>query len=124
MVRFYRRRTRLETIDIAHKIVDIASEKQAEDILLLDARGICSFTDYLVICSCDTGRQMKAVYDEILTSLKDEGITPHHHEGEAESGWLLLDYGAVVAHIFAIVERDYYQLDRLWQQASPVVRIQ
>ena len=124
MVRPCRRRVRLEAIDIAHKIVDIASDKQAIDILLLDARGICSFADYLVICSCDTGRQMNAVYDEILTSLKAEGIAPHHHEGEAESGWLLLDYGAVVAHIFALAEREYYQLDRLWQQASPVVRIQ
>jgi ribosome-associated protein len=67
---------------------------------------------------------MNAVYDEILTCLKAEGILPHHHEGEAESGWLLLDYGAVVVHIFALAEREYYQLDRLWQQASPVVRIQ
>jgi ribosome-associated protein len=104
--------------------VEIASDKQATDILLLDARGICSFTDYFVICSCDTSRQMHAVYDEISKVLKKEGVIPHHHEGEVDSGWLLLDYGEVVVHIFSLAEREYYQLDRLWQKASTVVRIQ
>jgi len=114
----------LEAIDIAHKVVEIASDKQAIDILLLDARGICSFTDYFVICSCDTSRQMHAVYDEVAKSLKKESILPHHHEGEVDSGWLLLDYGEVIVHIFSLTEREYYRLDRLWEKANPVVRIQ
>lgn len=67
---------------------------------------------------------MHAVDDEIAKSLKREGILPHHHEGEVDSGWLLLDYGEVVVHIFSLAERQYYQLDRLWGQANPVVRIQ
>ena len=67
---------------------------------------------------------MHAVYDEIAKSLKREGILPHHHEGEVDSGWLLLDYGEVVVHIFSLAERQYDQLDRLWGQANPVVRIQ
>lgn len=90
----------------------------------MDARSVCSFTDYFVICSCDTSRQMHAVYDEIARSLKKEDIIPHHYEGEVDSGWLLLDYGEVVVHIFSLAEREYYQLDRLWQKASTVVRIQ
>ena len=92
--------------------------------MLLDARGICSFADYFVMCSAQSSRQIKAIYDEIMHALKSEGVLPHHREGTVDSGWLLLDYGDVIVHIFATIERDYYQLDELWSQASPVVRIQ
>ncbi len=92
--------------------------------MLLDTRGICSFADYFVMCSAQSSRQIKAIYDEIMHSLKKEGILPHHREGTVDLGWLLLDYGDVIVHIFAAIERDYYQLDELWSQASPVVRIQ
>ncbi len=92
--------------------------------MLLDTRGICSFADYFVMCSAQSSRQIKAIYDEIMHSIKKEGILPHHREGTLDSGWLLLDYGDVIVHIFATIERDYYQLDELWSQASPVVRIQ
>ena len=92
--------------------------------MLLDARGICSFADYFVMCSAQSSRQIKAIYNEIMHSLKSEGVQPRHCEGTVDSGWLLLDYGDVIVHIFATIERDYYQLDELWSQASPVVRIQ
>lgn len=105
-------------------MVEVAGEKQAQDIVLLDARGICSFADYFVMCSAQSGRQIKAIYDEIAHSLKSEDILPNHSEGTVDSGWLLLDYGDVIVHIFAPTERDYYQLDQLWSQANPVVRIQ
>ena len=105
-------------------MVEAASNKQAADILLLDARGICSFADYFVICSGDSGRQIQAIYDEVGHSLKKEGVLPHHHEGTLDSGWLLLDFGSVIVHIFAPFEREYYQLNKLWSQAIPIVRIQ
>ena len=92
--------------------------------MLLDTRGVCSFADYFVICSGDSERQIKTIYDEIGQVLKKEGILPYHREGTADSGWLLLDFGDVIVHIFASFEREYYQLDELWSQASPVVRIQ
>lgn len=109
---------------MARRVVDAASDKQAVDIVLLDSRGICSFADYFVICSGESSRQIDAIYEEIAHSLKKEGILPHHREGTVASGWLLLDYGDVVVHIFAPAERDYYQLEQLWSQAEPVVRIQ
>ncbi len=109
---------------MARKAVDIASDKQAADIILLDIRGICSFADYFVICSGESSRQINAIYDEIVHSLKEEDIIPRHREGTVDSGWLLLDYGDVIIHIFAPTEREYYQLDQLWSQANPVVRIQ
>ena len=102
----------------------MASEKQAADIVLLDVGGVASFADYFVMLSGETSRQIDAIYDEIVHTLKKEGILPHHNEGSADSGWLLIDYGDVIVHIFASVERDYYQLDELWSRANPVVRIQ
>jgi len=93
------------------------------DILLLDTRGVCSFADYFVICSGDSGRQVEAIYDEVEHTLKKEGILPHHREGTVDSGWLLLDFGDTIVHIFAPFEREYYQLDKLWSQATPVVRL-
>ena len=114
----------LETIEVARKAVEAASDKQASDILLLDARGVCSFADYFVICSGDSDRQIEAIRDEVGHMLKREGILPRHYEGTVDSGWLLIDFGDVIVHIFAPFEREYYQLDELWSQANPVVRIQ
>jgi len=104
--------------------VDAASDKQASNIVLLDVRKVCSFTDYFVICSGESGRQIRTINDEIEKALKKDGVLPHHREGGLDSGWLLLDYTDVIVHIFDTVERDYYKLDELWQEAKTVLRIQ
>ena len=104
--------------------MEAASDKQAVDIVLLDAQGVCSFADYFVICSGESERQVKTIYEEVEHALKKEGVRPHHREGTLDSGWLLLDFGDVIVHIFATFEREYYQLDKLWGQAVPVVTIQ
>lgn len=91
---------------------------------MLDAREACSFADYFIICGGDTARQMKAIREEIDSAMKREGILPHHEEGTTESGWFLLDFGDVIVHIFAPFEREYYQLDKLWNRAVTIVRIQ
>ena len=109
---------------MAHKALEAASDKQAIDTVLLDARRVCNFADYFVICSGDSERQIKAIQDAVEYVLKNEGILPHHHEGTVDSGWLLLDFGNVIVHIFTALEREYYRLDELWNQATPVVRIQ
>jgi ribosome-associated protein len=92
--------------------------------VLLDTKKVCSFADYFVICSGDSQRQIKAIYEDIRHSLKEAGILPQHHEGTIESGWLLIDFGDVIVHIFTSFEREHYQLDRLWEQARIVVMIQ
>ncbi len=92
--------------------------------MLLDTSAVSDFADYFVICSGDNTRQIKAIRDEVEHVLKREGILPHHNEGTLGSGWLLLDYGDVIVHIFASLEREFYQLDELWSQASTLVRIQ
>lgn len=114
----------LEAIDVARRAVEIASDKQAEDIVILDTRQVCSFADYFVICSGESSRQIEAIWQEIHEALRRDGITPHHIEGTADSGWILLDLGDVIVHIFSPTQRDYYSLDDLWCEAIPVVRIQ
>ena len=104
--------------------MEAASDKQASNIVLLDTRDKCSFADYLVICSGESARQLSAIYDEVGHRLKREGILPHHYEGTTESGWLLIDFGDIIVHIFAPLEREYYQLDELWSKATAVLRIQ
>ena len=98
--------------------------KQAMDIVLLDAREVCGFADYFVICSGERERQVKTIYEEVEHALKKAGVLPHHREGKLSSGWLLLDFGDVIVHIFAPLEREYYQLDELWSEATPVITIQ
>ena len=104
--------------------MEAASDKQASDVVLLDTRGICSFADYFVICSGESTRQLKTIYEEVEHAMKREGVLPHHHEGTLDSGWLLIDFGDVIVHIFAAFEREFYNLDELWSKATTVVRIQ
>jgi ribosome-associated protein len=113
----------LEGLELAHKVVDIASDKQASDIVLLDTKGICSFTDYFVICTGESIPQIKAIVETVTETLKKDNTLPLHEEGTPESGWVLLDYGDVVVHIFGSFQRDYYQLEKFWEKACTKVRV-
>jgi ribosome-associated protein len=90
----------------------------------LDIRHISFLADYFVICSGETERQVKAIVDEITEKAKEDGVKPLHIEGDPPSGWVLMDYGDVIVHVFAPAVRDYYQLEKLWSDALLVVRIQ
>ncbi|RLC68991.1 MAG: ribosome silencing factor [Chloroflexi bacterium] len=114
----------MEAAEIAHLATELASEKQAKDIAMLDVRALCSFADYFVLCTGDTKRHLEAIWQGINGILRSKGVAPHHNEGTPDSGWMLADFGSVIIHIFAPSERDYYQLDKLWDKAIPVVRIQ
>lgn len=114
----------LDAIEVARKAVEAATDKQASEIVLLDTRAVSTFADYFVICTGESERQIKAILDEVEQTLKKEGVLPSHAEGTVDSGWLLLDYGEVIVHIFGKEEREYYQLDELWSAASPVLKIQ
>jgi ribosome-associated protein len=110
--------------ELARLATKAAADKQAADIVVLDAKGLCSFTDYFVICSGDSERQIASIWREIDETLKSNGAVAHHSEGTADSGWILADFGSVIIHIFGAAEREYYQLDKLWDKGIPVVRIQ
>ena len=109
---------------MARKAVDLASEGQASDILLLDLRPLETVTDYFVFMSAETHRQMEALREELTRGLKGHGSTRYGAEGNSQSGWILLDYGDMVIHIFDEEHREYYQLEQLWSHAREVVRIQ
>ncbi|MDH7484830.1 MAG: ribosome silencing factor [Anaerolineae bacterium] len=104
--------------------MELVEEKQAEDIVLLDLRQVSILADYFVICSATTERQTRAIIDALSEDIRKEGVRPLHVEGEMGSGWLLVDYGSVIVHVFAPVQRAYYQLEGLWQHAAMVVKIQ
>jgi ribosome-associated protein len=91
--------------------------------VLLDTRKACSFADYFVICSGDSDRQLEAIHKAIADELKAEGNVQFHSEGTAASGWMLLDLGNIVVHIFSTTERDFYQLESLWSAAPVVVKM-
>ncbi len=103
--------------------MEAALDKQAVDILMLDIRQVTSFADYFVICSADSGRQINAISDEIDGVLSKEGINIYHREGSADSGWVLLDFGAVIVHVFDQTTREYFDLEQLWGNGTPVIRI-
>lgn len=93
--------------------------------MLLDIRDISLITDYFILCSGASERQLKAIVEGIEdVAKKTYGLHPWHIEGEATEGWLLMDYGDIVVHIFAPQQRSYYDLESLWKQAHVVLRIQ
>jgi ribosome-associated protein len=115
---------RLSSLEIARKIVDAAEDKKAADIILLDVTELTTMTDYFVICSGGSERQLGAIADGISDKLRDEGVRPIGREGGSNSHWTLLDFGMVIVHIFAVPERDYYQLEKHWAKAKTVLRLQ
>ena len=113
----------LEPLEVARYIVDVAADKLAEDIVLLDLRGLAFFADYFVIMSAESSRQIEALEEDLSQALKDAGVRRHRREGTPVSGWVLLDFSDVIAHIFSPEEREFYDLESLWQRAPQVVRV-
>jgi ribosome-associated protein len=108
----------MSSSELAHRIAEIAADKKAVDIRLLDMREVVGYTDYFVICSGNTERQTKAIHDAIYQDLKDnEKLLPHRTEGDREARWILLDYLDAVVHIFTPDARAFYRLEQLWGEA-------
>ena len=115
---------RKEALATARRAVELAADKKASDIVLLDIAALTTVADYFVICSGTSERQLGAVADGIVEGLKGEGTRLLAREGGPGSHWLLLDFGALIVHIMAPLERDYYQLERLWAEAPLLLRVQ
>jgi ribosome-associated protein len=113
----------MEPADLAHRIVDVASDHKAADIVMLRTAEVTSMADYFVICSGRSERQVQALAGTIVDQLRDEGMRPVGVEGRASARWVLIDYGSVIVHVFAPEEREYYGLERLWSNAAQVVRV-
>jgi ribosome-associated protein len=103
---------------LATAVAGYAAEPKAIDIVELDLREIVGYTDYFVICSGRSDRQVKAIHDAIHQGMKnDHGLLPHRVEGLTHGRWILMDYLDVVVHVFTPETRDYYRLEQLWGEA-------
>jgi len=118
------RRGSLEASQLVQRIVDLLADKQAEDVVVLNISQVAPFADYFIIASGQTLRQIQALLDSLDEELGREGIHPLRREGKAPSGWVLLDFGDVIVHIFAPEERRYYDLEGLWGRAASITRPQ
>ena len=107
--------------DVAIAAARASSDKQADDVVILDVHELIVITDFFVICSAGTRRQAKTVIESVEERLQARlGVRPARREGEADAGWWLLDYIDVVVHVFGTEERSYYDLERLWRDAPRV----
>ena len=112
-----------DAAELAHRIVEIASDKKGNDIVMLRTAELTTMADFFVICSGRSDRQVAALSGAIVDELREDGIRPIGIEGRESSRWVLLDYGSVIVHVFAPEEREYYGLERLWGKAAQVVRV-
>jgi ribosome-associated protein len=105
----------LSPLEQARRIAGIAQDKLADDVVILDMRPVCVFTDFFVVCSGRNPRQVKSIWDEVHARLKqDERLLPRAVDGERESTWIVADYLDVVLHVFTPDQRAYYRLEDLW----------
>ena len=97
-----------------------AASKQARDVVILDVRELIVITDYFLIASGTSDRQVRTIAEEVERSVKEAGLRPVRREGEREGHWALLDFVDFVAHIFLDEDREFYDLERLWSDAPRV----
>jgi len=112
------------SLEIARRAVELAEDKKAADIVLLDLSALSTLAEYFIVCSGGSERQLAAIADGIIDGLRAEKVRPIGREGTPASHWVLVDFGAVVVHVFTPPERDFYQLEKHWSEAKTVLRVQ
>ena len=110
--------------ELARFATEIVSDSFASDILLLSISNKSAFTDFMIILTVDSSRQMSAVAEDLEIEMKSKGINKFRKEGAANSGWVVVDFGDIVVHLFGKDEREYYALDDIWSEAQQLLRIQ
>ena len=101
-------------------VLQAASDKKATDIVVLNIASVASFTDFFVICSGSSTRQVQAIAQEIVEKLRERQTRPLHLEGEKAAEWILIDFGDFIVHVFTESARRFYDLERLWRDAQTV----
>jgi ribosome-associated protein len=110
---------------LARSLVHALEDKKAEDIVLLDLQGQSAFTDYFIICTGTSERQLQALVDGLTeTARKKHRLKPPRIEGHVEGGWVLVDFRNVIVHIFSAAQRKRYKLEELWHEGKIILRIQ
>ncbi len=106
-------------MEVLKEIVKVLDKKKARDIKAIEITEHSIIADYFVICSGTSNTHVKSLADEVEYELKEQGVVPYHMEGKA-TGWMLIDYNSVLVHVFTEETRDYYNLERLWQDAREI----
>jgi ribosome-associated protein len=104
--------------------VNVIEERKGENIVLLDIQGLAPFADYFVICSGSSDRMLQALADAAVEKVHKQYQLPARVEGIPQEGWVLVDFGDVILHLFSPNRRDYYRLEELWAQGKVLVRLQ
>ena len=112
----------LDALDLARLIVDIVEDRKAENIVLLDLRPDTVIADFFVVATGNSDRQIRALSGYVRDEVKEKfNKLPLHIEGKPESGWVLMDYGTVVVHLFSEDQREYYDIEGLWSKVASVL---
>jgi ribosome-associated protein len=112
-------------LDLARLLVDALEAKKADDIVLMDLTDVCSFADYFVVASGASERTLEALANDTVRQIKRTQASGRPAvEGSAASGWILIDAGDVVVHLFSASQRKYYRLEELWKAGKVVVHLQ
>ena len=114
----------LKPIELARTITTIIEDRKGEDIVLLDIQKISDFTDYFVICSGTSDRMIDALANDVVKQLRTEDKVRGSVEGEPHDGWILVDYGSVILHIFSPNRRQFYNLEELWAEGKTLLHLQ
>ena len=109
-----------KSLSIAKMVATAAEDKKAKDTVILNLNKLTLIADYFVITSGDSEPQLKAISNFIMRKLKENKIRLLHYEGKPGTGWILLDYGDVIVHIFSREKRDFYDLEYIWQEAKKI----
>jgi len=99
-------------------IVEVCKDRKAEEIVVLDVSDVTLIADYFLICHGTSGTHIDAISERVVQSLKESDHTDFHVEGSREEGWVLIDCGDILVHIFTVNQREYYDLERLWGDAE------
>ncbi|MGI8968298.1 MAG: ribosome silencing factor [Chloroflexota bacterium] len=117
-------RTEYDAASLAREIVDVAADKKANDVTLMDIGQVTTLADFFVIATGTSDRQIHAIAGGIQDRMKEQGVRLLHHEGVPADGWVLLDYGQIIVHVFAPEQRSYYDLEQRWHEAPTLLKIQ
>jgi ribosome-associated protein len=114
----------LNALELARAVVGALEDKKGEDILLLDLREIASFTDYFVLCTGTSNRMLDALAETAVETVRKLHRKHGRTQGESREGWIIVDYGDVVLHLFSPDQRTYYDLEDLWKEGKVLLRVQ
>ncbi len=109
----------MESFEILKIAANALNSKKAHDMNAVKVDELTVLCKYFLICTANSSTQLRALCDEVEDKLKEKGVMPHHIEGKA-SGWIALDYGSVVVHVFGRNEREFYALDKMWADAQSI----